>query len=73
MLSSFWVHCEEITISNCQKKIKISYPVFQPVTCEIKHENGSTEQVQLNHTLNAGQIEWFVAGSALNRMAELRK
>ncbi|XP_053388072.1 aconitate hydratase, mitochondrial-like [Mercenaria mercenaria] len=45
----------------------------KPVTCEIKHENGSTEQIQLNHTFNAGQLEWFVAGSALNRMAELRK
>ncbi|XP_060600434.1 probable aconitate hydratase, mitochondrial [Ruditapes philippinarum] len=45
----------------------------KPVTCEIKHENGSSEKIQLNHTLNAGQIEWFVAGSALNRMAEKRK
>lgn len=45
----------------------------KPVTCEIKHKDGSTERIQLNHTLNAGQIEWFVAGSALNRMAELRK
>jgi len=42
-----------------------------PVVCEIKHENGATEQIKLNHTFNAGQIEWFKAGSALNRMKEM--
>ena len=25
----------------------------------------------LNHTMNEGQIEWFKAGSALNRMKEV--
>jgi aconitate hydratase len=32
----------------------------------IKHGNGSSEQIMLNHTYNASQIEWFKAGSALN-------
>ncbi|XP_052266368.1 probable aconitate hydratase, mitochondrial isoform X1 [Dreissena polymorpha] len=45
----------------------------KPVTCEIKHANGQKEQITLNHTMNEGQIEWFRAGSALNRMAELKK
>lgn len=42
----------------------------EPVECEIK--NGSqVEKVKLNHSLNEQQIEWFKAGSALNRMKEL--
>lgn len=45
----------------------------QPVKCEIKHKDGSKEEIQLNHTMNEQQIEWFKAGSALNRMAQLRK
>ena len=46
---------------------------FQPLTCEIKHSDGSVETIQLNHTFNAGQILWFQAGSALNRMKEMKK
>jgi aconitate hydratase len=36
------------------------------LTLLIKHGNGSSEQIMLNHTYNASQIEWFKAGSALN-------
>jgi len=43
----------------------------KPVECRIKHKNGSVESVQLVHTMNEGQIEWFKAGSALNRMREV--
>ena len=42
----------------------------KPVKCIVKHENGTTDSFELNHTMNEGQIEWFVAGSALNRMKE---
>ena len=45
--------------------------VFQPVKCVVKHANGSQDEMQLNHTMNETQIEWFRAGSALNRMAEM--
>lgn len=31
------------------------------------------EKIKLKHSMNEGQIEWFKAGSALNRMAELKK
>merc|ERR1711881_613173 len=43
----------------------------KPLTCELAHADGSREQITLNHTMNEGQIEWFQAGSALNRMAQL--
>lgn len=33
---------------------------------EIVHQDGSKEVIELNHTYNAQQIEWFKAGSALN-------
>eukprot|EP00112_Aurelia_sp_Birch-Aquarium-sp1_P012694 Seg2672.8 transcript_id=Seg2672.8/GoldUCD/mRNA.D3Y31 product="Aconitate hydratase mitochondrial" protein_id=Seg2672.8/GoldUCD/D3Y31 len=44
----------------------------KPVVCQIKHNDGSTERFHLLHTMNEGQIGWFKAGSALNRMAELK-
>ncbi|XP_041363450.1 aconitate hydratase, mitochondrial-like [Gigantopelta aegis] len=44
-----------------------------PITCKVKHKNGSVDKITLNHSMNEGQIAWFRAGSALNRMAELSK
>ena len=37
-------------------------------SCEIIEvvADGSKENISLNHTYNASQIEWFEAGSALN-------
>lgn len=42
-----------------------------PVTAEIHHADGASEKITLNQTMNQGQIEWFQAGSALNRMKEV--
>jgi len=36
----------------------------------VKHKNGSSEEVLLNHTMNEAQIKWFKAGSALNLIAK---
>jgi aconitate hydratase len=33
---------------------------------ELVHANGSKDTIQLNHTYNQSQIEWFKEGSALN-------
>ena len=38
----------------------------QAVTMTVTHEDGSTDKIQLNHSLNEGEIKWFYAGSALN-------
>jgi aconitate hydratase A / 2-methylisocitrate dehydratase len=38
----------------------------QAVTMTVTHDDGSIEKIQLSHSLNAGEIEWFYAGSALN-------
>lgn len=40
----------------------------KPVECHLHHENGAVDAIQLNHSMNEQQIEWFKAGSALNRM-----
>lgn len=40
---------------------------------EIKHEDGSVDKIEVSHTFNQGQIEWFKAGSALNLMATAAK
>lgn len=40
------------------------------VKCVLKHQDGSKDEILLNHTFNDGQIGWFKAGSALNKMAE---
>lgn len=41
------------------------------VECHVKHVDGSVDKIHLNQTMNEGQIEWFKAGSALNRMREV--
>lgn len=38
----------------------------KPLTIALHHEDGTTEQFEVNHTYNSLQIEWFKAGSALN-------
>lgn len=43
----------------------------QSLTLEITHQDGSTESAILNHTYNEEQIQWFKAGSALNRLRQL--
>lgn len=40
-----------------------------PVTLGITHADGSSETIELKHTMNAQQIGWFKAGSALNLIA----
>jgi aconitate hydratase len=37
-----------------------------PLIAVIHHADGSDEPIQLDHTLNADQVEWFRSGSALN-------
>lgn len=41
----------------------------RPLTLVLRHADGTTDTILTNHSYNAGQIEWFKAGSALNRMA----
>ncbi len=36
----------------------------------LKHSDGSTDEVMLNHTMNKQQIDWFKVGSALNLIAK---
>jgi len=38
----------------------------KPLTLEVVHADDSKDNILLNHTYNASQIEWFQAGSALN-------
>jgi aconitase A len=34
--------------------------------CKLRHQDGKTEEIELIHSFNAAQINWFYAGSALN-------
>ncbi len=38
----------------------------QPLIVVLNHADGSIDKIKAEHTYNAGQIEWFKAGSALN-------
>ena len=38
----------------------------KPVECRVKHADGTTETLMLNHTFSGPQFEWFRKGSALN-------
>lgn len=43
----------------------------KPVECRLAHADGSVESIHLDHSMNEQQIQWFQAGSALNRMKEV--
>jgi len=43
----------------------------QPLKCQLNHADGSQDTILLDHTFNDQQIDWFKAGSALNRMKEV--
>jgi len=49
----------------------VNFAPGRPVVATLKHTDGSTEDITLNHTFNEQQITWFKAGSALNRMKEV--
>lgn len=38
----------------------------KPLTVVLNHADGSKDEILVNHTYNAQQIEWFKAGGALN-------
>ncbi len=38
----------------------------QPVTVKITKKDGSSQTIELNHSMNSEQIRWFKAGSAMN-------
>ncbi|CAG8487945.1 6226_t:CDS:2 [Ambispora leptoticha] len=51
----------------------IGLKTFAPgktLTMRLQKANGATVDIPLNHSFNQNQIEWFKAGSALNRMAQ---
>lgn len=43
------------------------------LTVELKRQDGTVDTFEVQHTLNAEQIAWFKAGSALNRIAEAHR
>lgn len=40
----------------------------KPLTMKLRKEDGSTVDIELKHTFNNEQIEWFKAGCALNKI-----
>ena len=47
-----------------------SFAPDKQLTLVLNHKDGTKDVIKVNHTYNAGQIEWFKAGSALNMMAK---
>ena len=50
-----------------------SFAPGKNLTLNVKHSDGTSEQIPVAHSYNEGQIEWFKAGSALNLMAAKAK
>ncbi|KAL5637592.1 hypothetical protein ACGC1H_004115 [Rhizoctonia solani] len=50
-----------------------SFAPGKNLTLVAHHEDGSQDEIELAHSFNEGQIEWFKAGSALNLMAKKAK
>ncbi len=47
-----------------------SFSPGEPLTVRLTHADGSTYEFKANHTYSDVQIEWFKAGSALNKIKE---
>ncbi|ART93203.1 aconitase [Zymomonas mobilis] len=45
-----------------------SFAPGKNLTVQLTHKDGSTESFEVSHTYNQTQIEWFRAGSALNKL-----
>lgn len=43
-----------------------SFAPNTPLTLVLNHADGTKDEIRVNHTYNAQQIEWFKAGGALN-------
>ncbi len=43
-----------------------SFAPGKQLTVVLNHDNGSKDEIKVNHSYNAQQIEWFKAGGALN-------
>jgi len=43
-----------------------SFSPGKNLTLVAKHQDGTKDEIELSHSFNEGQIEWFKAGSALN-------
>ena len=43
-----------------------SFSPNTPLTLVLNHNDGSKDEIKVNHSYNAQQIEWFKAGGALN-------
>ena len=44
----------------------LAFAPNMPLQIVLNHDDGSSETIQVNHTYNQQQIEWFKAGAALN-------
>ena len=47
----------------------VDFAPGKPLSIEFVHADGTKDIILANHTYNAGQIGWYVAGSALNLIA----
>jgi len=45
-----------------------SFAEGKPLTLVLNHKDGKKDEITVNHTYNAQQIDWFKAGAALNLM-----
>ena len=50
-----------------------SFAPGKPLKARVSPASGAAFEIELNHTFNEEQIEWFKAGSALNLMKQNMK
>jgi aconitate hydratase len=48
-----------------------SFAPGKNLTLVVKHTDGTKDEIELAHSFNEGQIEWFKAGSALNLVSRI--
>lgn len=51
----------------------VNFSPQKDLTLELLHNNGTKENIKVNHSYNDLQISWFKSGSALNLIKKLKK
>ncbi len=72
MLPLIFVDCADYDLIQEDDRITLDIhkiAVGEPLIAHVRHADDSSDNIELRHTMNAQQIGWFKAGSALNLIA----
>ncbi len=72
ILALTFAHSQDYNILKEDDRLSVrnlkDFAPHKPLFLDVIHSDGSQESIELHHSYNAQQIEWFKSGSALNKL-----